>query len=266
MKKKKIGLALGGGGARGLAHIGVLKVLEEAGIEIDMIVGTSMGAFVGSYYALGLDLAELEKEAISFTKTKAISTFVDLATHRKSILKGIKAEKYIRKMVGEKTLLEDTRIPTRIVCTDLSNGEEIILKKGDISEAIRASISVPAIFPPVKIDGRYLVDGGVINSTPVDVVKNMGADVVIGVDLVMKREAKLDNPNMVTSLLQSYEIIRTQWIKHNISRVDKDAVIIEPEMRGTIDSFKFYDINKFIVSGEEATCKALPKIMEMINR
>lgn len=265
MKDKKIGLALGGGGARGLAHIGVLKVLAEEGIRIDMVAGASMGAFVGACYALGLDMEELEKEAISFTKAKAVKTFVDLAAHGKSILKGVKAEKYIKNIVGDKIFFEDTKIPLEIVCTDLSSGEEVVLKKGDLAEAILASVSVPAIFPPVEIDGRYLIDGGVINPTPVDIVKNMGADIVIGVDLVMKREAKLDKPNMITSLLQSYEIIRTQWVKHNISKIDKETVIIEPDARGTIDSFKFYDINKFIVSGEEAARKALPEIRKMID-
>jgi NTE family protein len=265
IKNKKIGLALGGGGARGLAHIGALKVLVEEGIRFDMISGCSMGAFIAAYYALGLDLEKLEKEVSGYTKSKAIKKLLDLGLPREAILKGEKSKKYIKELIGEKVVFGQTKIPLYIITTDLSTGEEVVLKKGNISEAIMASISVPGIFPPVKLDGKYLIDGGVVNPTPIDTVINGGADVVIGVDLVMKREVDIKNPNLVTTLLQSYEIIRTQAVKFNLSKVGKNTLIIKPKMRGTIDSFKFYDIDKFIKAGEVATREALPEIKKLIK-
>lgn len=261
----KIGLALGGGGARGLAHLGVLKVLEKEKIKIDYICGVSMGAFIAACYALGLNLNALEKEVVKTTKRKAIKELLDLNGFKVSILKGKKTEKYIKKYLGDYNF-SDSKIPLIIVATDLANGDEILLKEGNISQSVLASLSVPGIFPPVKINDRYLVDGGVVNCTPVDVVEKMGADLVIGVDLIMKRNIKLDKPGLVTTLIQSYEIIRTHGIKHKIDSVKKKSIIIKPKLKGTIDSFKFYDIGKFIKAGEDEAKKMLPEIKKYLNK
>jgi NTE family protein len=256
---KKIGLALGAGGARGLAHIGVLKVLEAEGIKPDFIAGASMGAIIGALYASGMSLTEIEKEAMSLTKRKILSKVFDFANPQKSLIAGKKVHDYIAHLVGGKTF-NDTIIPLRIVTTNLGNGEQMILKKGSIARAIKASISVPGIFPPVKIEEHYLIDGGIVNPTPIDVVKRMGADIVIGVDFISKREIKIDNPGIVATLLQSYEIIRTQAVKLRLDKMNHDAIMIKPEIRGMIDSFKFYNIEKFIKSGEEATQKEVERI------
>lgn len=265
MRKKKIGLALGGGGARGLAHIGVLKVLEEEGIKIDVISGSSMGAFIAGYYALGLPIDELEEEMISFNKRKAIKTFVDLAAPGMAILKGKKGKKYIDKFIKKNKVFSDTKIPLGVICTDLASGDEVVIKKGNMGNAILASMSVPGIFPPVKIGGRYMIDGGIVNPTPIDTIENMGADIIIGVDLIMKREIKLDNPSLISTLIHSYEIIRSQAIKFNLRKVNGKTILIKPNVRGTIDSFKLYNMDKFIASGEEAARKALPEIRKQMN-
>lgn len=259
VNNKKIGIALGGGGARGLSHIGVLKVLEKEGIKIDYVVGVSIGAFIGAYYALGLDLEDIEKEAVSFTKMKAIRELLDLSNPKISILKGKKIFKFINKLIGEASF-SDTKIPLRIITTDLANGKEVILSKGNIAKAVLASLSIPAIFPPVKIGNRYLIDGGVSNLTPVDTVNKAGIDIILGVDLVMKRKIKLYKPGLVTSLIQSYETIRTQSIKLNIDSVGDKMVLIKPALGGTIDSFKFYNIGNVIKAGEDAAKKVLPEI------
>jgi NTE family protein len=264
MKKKKIGLALGGGGARGLAHIGVLKVLRQAGIKIDFIAGTSMGALIGAVYALGLDMAEIEKEVISFDKKKAIISLFDFGKPGSSILKGDKIYRYIDALLLGKHFSE-TNIPFKAVATDLETGEEIILDKGKIVDAIMASISVPGIFPPVKIGSTYLIDGGVVNPTPIDVVKKMGADKIIGVDLISTKGKNFtSSPGMISTLLQSYEIIRTQAVKFKLAE-NNEAIMIKPKIRGAVESFKFYDIVKFIKSGEEATKEALPEILKNIK-
>lgn len=261
---KKIGLALGGGGARGLAHIGVLKVFKREGIHVDYVCGVSMGAFIAAYYSLGLDLDVLEQEVVKTTKRKAIKELVDLNASKISILKGNKAKRYIRSYF-DNYKFSDLKIPLKIVATNLANGEEVHLEKGDISEAILASMSVPGIFPPVKINNKYLIDGGVVNCTPVDVVEKMGADLVIGVDLIMKREVELNNPGIVTTLMQAYEIIRTQGIKYKINSLNKEAIIIKPKLKGTIDSFKFYDIDKFIKAGEVAAEEAMGEIKRKLG-
>ena len=263
-KRKTIGLALGGGGARGLAHIGVLKVLKKEGIPIDMIVGVSMGAFIGAFYVCGFSPEEIEEEAVSYNKKKAVIKMMDLGKFGTSILRGAKIQKILEYKL-KKATFKESAIPFRVIATDLESGDEIIIKQGDISEAVRASITVPGIFPPIKINGRYLIDGGVVNPTPTDKLKEMGADIIIGVDLIMKRKIKLDNPGLVTTLMQSYEIIRTQAVKSRIEKVTKNTILIRPKLRGAIDSFKFYDINKFIRSGEDAAKEMLPEILKKIG-
>lgn len=264
-KEPKIGLALGGGGARGIAHIGALKVLEKEGIKIDYLSGVSMGSFIGACYVAGISLEEMEKEALSFNKKKAIKLFLDIANPKRSLIKGVKVANYIRDFLKNKNF-EDTKIPFKTVATDLSNGKEVVLDKGSLANAVRASIGVPGIFPPVKIGESYLVDGGIVNCTPVDLVEKMGADIIIGVDLIIKREIKLEKaPGMVTSLVQSFEIIRSHGTLSNIKKVSRDVILIKPHLRGAIDSFKFYDIDKFIDSGERAAREAMPEIKRKIE-
>lgn len=262
-KKKKIGLVLGGGGARGVAHIGVIKALEQAGIVPDLIVGVSMGALIGACYAVGVPLEELEKEVLSMTKKRAIATLLDLAKPNKSLLKGGKVFKYINRLLKDKDF-SDAKIPLRIVVTDLGSGQEIRMKKGHLATAVFASISVPGIFPPIKIRNRYYIDGGVINPTPTDVAKDNNMDFIIGVDLMMKRDIELKNPGIVTTLLQSYEIIRTQGVKMKTEKANGRTIMIKPEIGGTADSFRFKDMPKFIEAGEMATRKAIPGIKQRL--
>lgn len=264
----KIGLALGGGGARGLAHIGVLKVLEEAGIKIDYIAGVSMGALVGAGYSLGMKVDELEREASSFTKTKAMKELVDISTFRYSVLKGKKIFKYINNFLGQAEF-SDTKIPFKIIATNLSDGNVVRLIKGNLAKAVEASICVPGILPPVKIGNDFLVDGGVANPTPVDEALSMGADIVIGVDLIIKKPVKIiDNPNLIFTLMQSYEIIRNKVFDACInSEHDNRVILIKPDLNGhgLVNSFKFYNIKEFIEAGEIATRHMLPEIKRKIE-
>jgi len=263
-KRPKIGIALGCGGARGLAHLGVLKVLEREGIKIDMGVGVSIGSLIGAYFALGRDLSELEREALSFNKRKALSRLVDLSTFRRSILRGKKAQRYIEKMFGEADF-KDLEIPFEILAADLGNGKEVIIKSGSIAKAIQASISVPGIFPPVKYGDSYLVDGGIINPTPTEKAEKMGADIVIGVDLIKRSVDKIENPSLVTTLLLSYEIIRNQGAMYCYGRTENGAIIIRPKISGAVNAFRFDDIGKFIRAGESAAEAAMPEIKKRIK-
>ncbi len=175
---KKIGLALSGGSAKGLAHIGVLESLEKHKIKIDYLAGTSMGAVVGALYSSGMSIRDLKKIA---TTTKW-ENLVDFTLPDKGILTGYKIEKFLRVLLKNKKF-KDLEIPMSVIAADVHNGEKVIFRKGDVASALRASISIPNVFVPYEYNNRVLVDGGVVAPVPVDTVRNMGADVVIAIDL-----------------------------------------------------------------------------------
>lgn len=179
-RRYKIGLALGSGSARGLAHIGVLRAINEAGINIDVIAGTSMGALIGAVFAAG-KLDGLTARFFEFD-WKSIITLLDPVFPRSGLIDGQKITDFVRTHVTA-TNIEDLQIPFRTVATCIMSGEEVVFGTGDLIEAVRASISVPGIFTPVRSDGRVLVDGGLVNPVPVSVVRDIGADLIIAVDL-----------------------------------------------------------------------------------
>ncbi|MCD4707398.1 MAG: patatin-like phospholipase family protein [Candidatus Sabulitectum sp.] len=176
----RIGLALGSGSARGWAHIGVIRALEEAGINVDCIAGTSIGALVGAVYASGR-FAELEKAVLQLER-KQILLFSDIILPKSGLIDGRKISNLIQQHVLD-TPIESLPLPLCIIATDLTTGREVVLKDGDISEAVRASVSIPGVFTPVRKEDRLLVDGGLVNPVPVSIAREMGADFVIAVDL-----------------------------------------------------------------------------------
>lgn len=176
----RIGLALGSGSARGLAHIGVLRAIEDAGIAIDFIAGTSMGALVGAVYAAG-KLNELEATFQSFDWKKTAS-FFDVVLPKSGLLDGAKVSDLVREHV-QSMHIEELPKPFAAVATDIASGEEVTIACGDVIDAVRASISVPGVFTPMRVNGRILVDGGLVNPVPISVARAMGADIVIAVDL-----------------------------------------------------------------------------------
>ncbi|OQY14935.1 MAG: patatin [Desulfobacterium sp. 4572_20] len=176
----KIGLALGSGSARGWAHIGVIKALTEAGIHVDYVAGTSVGAVVGAVYASGR--IDSFKDVVLQLDWKKIASFLDVVFPKSGLIDGNRIAEFIRSHVGEKNI-EDLSLPFCAVSTDLATGNEVVFQDGDIIEAVRASISVPGVFTPVRKSGAILVDGGLVNPVPVSVVRKMGADLVIAVDL-----------------------------------------------------------------------------------
>lgn len=179
-KPPKIGLALGSGSARGLAHIGVIRALRDADIQVDYVVGTSIGALVGAVYAAGkIDSLHSAYLAMDWKK---IAYFFDVVFPKSGIIDGKKVADFMREYVHS-SLIEELPMPFKAVATDFGSGEEVIFETGDLIEAVRASISVPGIFTPVRMHGRVLIDGGLVNPVPVNVVRNMGADIVIAVDL-----------------------------------------------------------------------------------
>ena len=184
-RRKKIGLALGGGYARGLAHIGVLEVLEREGIPVDMIAGTSIGALIGALYARKKDATLLKKQAMQLDWV-AVTSLIDFTLPRSGLIRGQRITNLLERLIGD-VHFSDLSLPLACVATDIITGDEVILTDGPVLEAVRASISIPVIFTVVKKNGRYLVDGGLVNPVPVSVVKSMGADFVIAVDVTPDR-------------------------------------------------------------------------------
>jgi len=177
---KKVGLVLGSGSARGWAHLGVIQALAEAGVRVDYVAGTSIGALVGAFYAAGK--IETLRNIILELDRKQIALLFDMVFPKSGLIDGKKIADSVREHISEKNIGE-LSLPLCVICTDLNTGCEVNIQDGDIIEAIRASISVPGIFTPVKKNGIFLVDGGLVNPVPVNVSRRMGADLVIAVDL-----------------------------------------------------------------------------------
>lgn len=182
MRRIKIGLALGGGAARGLAHIGVLEVLQKEGIPIDMVAGTSAGAIVGALFAQGKDADEIKSLALEFSSRK-LAHFVDPYLPKSGFIRGGKIQDLLVSYIGDVGFY-DMKMPFACVATDVETGEEVVIDQGSVPEAVRASISIPGVFAVARWKERYLVDGGVVNPVPVNVLKGMGASFIVAVNVI----------------------------------------------------------------------------------
>lgn len=269
-RKKRVGLALSGGAARGLAHVGVLDVLHRAGIPIDMVAGTSAGSVAGAVYAALLDTDKMQEYALDPVWKSALN-YSDPTLGKTGFLKGQKAKKILQRFLGGDLLFNDLKIPFACVATDIDTGEEIVLKEGHVIDAVRASISIPGIFTVVERDERHLVDGGLTTPVPVHVARELGADFVIAVNVnpsvsmqsIKKEEhraAQHKEPNLLHILMQSI-YITTYALAHN-SMAAAD-VAIEPEV-GHISAADFKRADEFIRLGREAGEKALPEIRKKL--
>lgn len=253
--RSKIGLALGSGGLRGIAHIGVLKVLEKYNIPVDYIAGCSIGSLIGALYAAGLDPETMFKLAKSLRKRH----WLDFVIPQMGIVSGERALATIRLLTKQKTFAE-TRIPLAVVATELNSGREVVFTEGDIAKAVRASISVPGIFIPYAVDGMLFVDGAVLNPTPIDTVRNMGADVVIAVDLA--HAGTICNiSNMFDVIIQSIDIMERELCKHRQPHCD---VLIQPDV-GSFSPSSFETMDDCILAGEFAAEAAISEIKKYLS-
>jgi len=189
---RKVGYALGGGGARGLSHIGVLKVLEEQGVYPHAIAGTSIGALVGVLYAGGLKAAEIEEVALGLN-WKRMAWLVDPAVSLAGLVQGRRVTSLLRSVIGDLSF-PDLKVKFAAVATDIVTGEEVVITSGCVLDAVRASFSVPGIFTPVSVEGGYLVDGGLVNMVPVSVCHRFGAEYVVGVNVIPDPAGMLSRP------------------------------------------------------------------------
>jgi len=256
MEHPKIGLALGSGGARGFAHLGVIMALTEAGIPIHLIAGSSMGALVASFYGAGIELDRLYKLSTAFKR----KYFLDFTVPKMGLISGKKIKNFIKVFTHGKNI-EELSLPISIVATDLMTGEKVIFQKGPIAEAVRASISIPGIFVPEKYNGRILVDGGVTDRVPVSVAKEMGADIVIAVDVSrVKRNAEITT--IYDVIMQSIDIMQTEIINNRETSAD---VMIRPSVE-MFSSRAFTHHEEIINIGKEETKNHLQQIVTVIEQ
>jgi len=275
-RRKKIGLALGGGAARGGAHIGVINALKAANIPIDYVAGTSIGALVGGF--LAIDKMDALEQLVLGLDWKTIIKFFDVVFPKVGLVEGKKVEEILRESLGEFDIKE-LPIPFAAVATDIVSGEEVILNAGDIVEAIRASIAIPGIFTPIKWQDRILVDGGLVNPVPVNVVKKMGAEIVIGVDVNAKvviptmqkmkkltskdKETKEAFPNIIEIIMSAVYIMEQQITKYKLAS-DKADVLIEPEV-GHIGFLEFHRTPETIAEGYKTATEKIKEIKALAN-
>ncbi len=271
LRRSKVGLALGTGAARGLAHIGVLEVLEKEGIPIDMIAGTSAGAIIGALYAQGKNSSQIIKMALDLSRKRLVS-MVDPSLPKSGFIKGRKIKNLVTLFIGGDIKFSDLKVPLACVATDINTGEEVVIDQGSVPEAIRASISIPAIFTTVKWRGRYLVDGGLVNPVPVSVVKRMGADFIIAVNVIpdvaerahqvdKERTGGLKEPNIIHVLLQSMYIGTYSLVSHSLEGAD---IVIEPRVTH-IGSGDFHHAQECILQGELAAQDSIPEIKRKLK-
>lgn len=273
----RIGYALGGGGARGLAHIGVLKVLEEHGLRPGIIAGTSMGSVIGALYASGLGAGDIER-ALRLNVGR-LARLTDVRPSASGLVQGKHIAEWLKSLVGDLTF-PDLKIPFACVATDILNGQEVVLRSGPVITAVRASISIPGIFTPVSVRGRYLVDGGLVNVVPVSTCREVGAEYVVAVNVmpdpaqtalsteeypdgaaakggrgVRSRPRKAAAPNVVKVLVQSVSITGYRVAKDNLRAADL-AISVET---GDIGFFQFDREAEAVEAGEQAARRALKK-------
>lgn len=255
-KRKKVGLALGSGGARGISHIGVIKILVENNIPIDYIAGSSIGAMVGGAYAAKKDIPSIE-EIVKKSDWRLIRSLIDPSI-KNAILEGKKVEGFIKKYAGNITF-NNLKIPLAVVTTDLKTGLPIIIDQGKVVKAIRASIAVPAVFKPIEYKKYLLSDGGLSIPVPVKIVREMGADIVIAVNL---------DKNIVSPIVKKLTMAKTAIRSVNILRynladqeTDKADIAICPKT-GNVSWGKFIGGEKLIKIGEK-TCEE--KISQIKN-
>ena len=257
-KPPKVGLVLGGGAARGFAHIGVIQVLEEAGIKPNLVVGTSAGSLVAALYASGKNGAQLQKVA----ETMEEATFADwtLPIFSRGLLRGEALARYVSLQVNGR-LIESTPMPLGIVATDLNSGQGMLFQRGDIATAVRASSAVPAIFQPVKISGHEYVDGGLVSPVPVRYARQMGAEFVIAVDISSLPEGNAANDTLQV-LMQTFTIMIKSINNFELREAD---LVIRPALAG-VGSSDFSARRRSIEAGRTAMLALLPQLKLALHK
>ena len=251
----KIGLALGGGGARGFAHIGVIKMLEASGIHVDVVAGTSAGSVVGALYASGMNPFQLQETAFALDEAK----IRDVRLFSGGLVQGQKLQDYVNQLVHHRSI-EQLQLPFAAVATELETGARTVFVRGNTGQAVRASSSIPGVFEPVAINGKHYIDGGVVSPIPVDAARQLGADFVIAVDISAQPNGS--TPSGLANIVgQSIVIMGRQLAVQETARAD---VVIRPGTAG-MGSLDFARKDQAILQGEKATLAAMPLLRQRLE-
>ncbi|KAF1013290.1 MAG: putative NTE family protein [Stenotrophomonas maltophilia] len=253
-KPVRIGIALGGGAAKGFAHIGVIKMLEANGFEPVVVSGTSAGSVVGALYASGMDAFQMQSKAVALDE----ASIRDVRLFSGGLVQGQKLQDYVNQQVGNRPA-EKLKKPFAAVATNLETGERAVFVRGNVGQAVRASSSIPGVFEPVKIGSSNFVDGGVVNPVPVDAARQLGADFVIAVDISSKASGKTP-AGMLGIVNQSIAIMGQRLGEQELARAD---IVIRPKVLD-IGAADFSQRGTAILEGEKAAMAAMPQIRAKI--
>lgn len=253
-KKVRIGLALGGGAARGFAHIGVIKALEAQGIVPEIVVGTSAGSVVGSLYASGLSGFALQRTALQMDEATISDWALPFFNRSSGVLKGEALQNYVNKAIGN-VPMEKLKLRFGAVATDLKTGQPILFSRGNTGMAVRASSAVPSVFQPVSIGGKTYVDGGLVAPVPVRFVREMGADFIIAVNISSQTEGAA-TASSLDVLMQTFSIMGQRLNYYELKEAD---VVITPAL-GNMGSADFNNRNLAILAGEQAAASVMAQI------
>lgn len=268
---EKIGLALGGGGARGLAHIGVMEVFQEEEVPIDMIAGASIGALIGAIFAQGKDASVIQNVALGLNWKRLVS-LIDFVPLKSGLIGGKKVSDLLKSIMGDDVRFSDLKIPLACVATDARTCDEVVIDQGSVLEAVRASISIPGIFTVVKWKDRYLVDGGMVNPVPVSILRRMGADFVIAVNVIPDmgerahqlekiREGDFKEPNIFQIIIQSIQMAQCLLVRSCLEGAD---IVIKPQV-AHIGFGDFHRAQECIMQGELDARNSIPEIKRLLG-
>jgi NTE family protein len=255
----RIALVLGGGAARGFAHIGVIRVLEQERIPVDLVVGTSVGSLIGAIYASDKDSFELEWTAFQLEKDDLFDFGLVNAFIGMGYARGEKLESFVKARVKQPTI-EQLRIPFAAVATDLNWGERVVLDRGPVARAVRASSAIPGVFEPVMHQGKLLVDGGVVDNIAVDVAREKGADLVVAVD-ISENLGNTNIKNLVDVMLQATNIM----FARNVAALRGGADVLVTPAVGDVGTLDFTQKKRCMQAGIEAGRKAVPAIRKAVE-
>nr|WP_242003083.1 patatin-like phospholipase family protein [Vulcaniibacterium tengchongense] len=254
--KIRIGLALGGGAAKGFAHIGVIKMLEANGLQPEIVAGTSAGSVVGALYASGMDAFRMQEHAFALDEAK----IRDVSLFSGGVVKGQKLQDYVNELVGKRPI-EKLPKPFAAVATELETGKRTVFVRGNTGQAVRASSSIPGVFEPVPIGKAHYVDGGVVSPVPVDAARQLGADFVIAVDISSKADGRKPD-GLLGTVNQSITIMGQRLGAQELARAD---VVIRPAVLD-IGAAAFEQKNRAILEGERAALAAMPQIKAKLEQ
>jgi NTE family protein len=279
MDRKKIGFALGGGGARGLAHIGILKVLERERIPIDFLSGSSMGGLIAAVYGAGISAEILEAEAMELANPRKLMRLMDVNPLRRGLLEGKRVRSYLVNRFGLDIQFDQLHIPVSLTATDYWRGESVIINQGSVIDAVMATCAFPGMFHAVRIGDRWLLDGGMLNNVPGTVVRKMGAQVVVAIDVttsppITEIPKELEHihrlppifPQLIEDIYQAVMIMTSEITRIRYEESPPDLVI-NPSLPDDYSIFLgFFRASEAIAAGEAAASQFLPEIIRLVEK